>query len=130
MGGMPGERPPLRIALLGTRGVPASYSGFETCAEELGGRLAARGHAVTVYCRVPHVSYAGRTYKGMRLVKLPTIRSKHFDTIAHGLLSSLHALGRRYDVDRRRLRRPEGSRGPRCQPARSRSLVSDVAGGT
>src|SRR2546428_825670 len=45
----------LRIALLGTRGVPASYSGFETCAEELGTRLAARGHQVTVYCRVPHI---------------------------------------------------------------------------
>ena len=98
MAPMPGAPTPLRIAMLGTRGVPASYSGFETCAEELGGRLAARGHAVTVYCRVPHVSYAGRAYKGMRLVKLPTIRSKHFDTIAHSLLSSLHALGQGYDV--------------------------------
>jgi glycosyltransferase involved in cell wall biosynthesis len=45
----------LRIAMLGTRGVPASYSGFETCVEELGSRLAARGHDVTVYCRVPHI---------------------------------------------------------------------------
>src|SRR5262249_48642907 len=81
--------PPLRIALLGTRGVPASYSGFETCAEELGARLAARGHAVTVYCRVPHIAYPGREYRGMRLVKLPTIRSKHLDTIAHSALASL-----------------------------------------
>lgn len=88
----------LRIAILGTRGVPASYSGFETCAEELGARLAARGHAVTVYCRVPHISYPGTTYRGMRLVKLPTIRAKHFDTIAHTLLASLHACGRRDDV--------------------------------
>ena len=98
MGAMPGEWSPLRIALLGTRGVPASYSGFETCAEELGARLAARGHGVTVYCRVPHVAYPGSTYRGMRLVKLPTIRSKHLDTIAHSLLSSLHALGGSYDV--------------------------------
>ena len=95
---MPGERSPLRIAMLGTRGVPASYSGFETCAEELGARLAARGHAVTVYCRVPHIAYAGRSYRGMRLVKLPTIRSKHFDTIAHAFLSSVHALVGRFDV--------------------------------
>ena len=84
--------------MLGTRGVPASYSGFETCVEELGTRLGARGHEVTVYCRVPHVAYAGAAYRGMRLVKLPTIRSKHLDTIAHSLLSSLHALLRRYDV--------------------------------
>ena len=84
--------------MLGTRGVPASYSGFETCVEELGARLGERGHEVTVYCRVPHVSYSGTAYRGMRLVKLPTIRSKHFDTIVHALLSSLHAFLRRYDV--------------------------------
>ncbi len=95
---MPGARTPLRIALLGTRGVPARYSGFETCAEELGARLATRGHAVTVYCRVPHVSDAGPSYRGMRLVKLPTIRSKHLDTIVHSALSSLHALVQGYDV--------------------------------
>ena len=84
--------------MLGTRGVPASYSGFETCAEELGARLTARGHEVTVYCRVPHVSYPGSTYRGMRLVKLPTIRSKHFDTIVHALLASLHVCAQRCDV--------------------------------
>ena len=95
---MPGEATSLRIALLGTRGVPASYSGFETCVEELGARLAIRGHAVTVYCRVPHITYAGSTYRGMRLVKLPTVREKHLDTIVHTLLSSLHALGGRHDV--------------------------------
>ncbi len=42
---------PLRIALVGTRGVPARYGGFETCIEEVGQRLAARGHKVVVYCR-------------------------------------------------------------------------------
>src|SRR5215475_11599641 len=88
----------IRIGMLGTRGVPASYSGFETCVEELGTRLAARGHAVTVYCRVPHISFLGSEYRGMRLVKLPTIRSKHLDTITHTLLSSIHALGGRYDI--------------------------------
>jgi glycosyltransferase involved in cell wall biosynthesis len=88
----------MRIALLGTRGVPARYSGFETCAEELGARLAARGHEVTVYCRVPHVDHSGPTYRGMRLVKLPTIRRKHLDTIVHTALSVLHAVRGRYDV--------------------------------
>lgn len=88
----------MRVAMLGTRGVPASYSGFETCVEELGARLVARGHDVTVYCRVPHIHYAGPTYRGMRLVKLPTIRRKHLDTLAHTLLSAVHALWQGYDV--------------------------------
>jgi glycosyltransferase involved in cell wall biosynthesis len=84
--------------MLGTRGIPANYSGFETCVEELGARLCARGHDVTVYCRVPHIAYDGAAHRGMRLVKFPTIRSKHLDTIVHTGLSSLHALGQRYDV--------------------------------
>jgi glycosyltransferase involved in cell wall biosynthesis len=88
----------LRIALLGTRGVPASYSGFETCVEQLGQRLAQRGHQVTVYCRSHHITYPGDHYKGMRLVKLPTIANKYLDTIVHSFISSLHALPRRYDV--------------------------------
>lgn len=88
----------MRIAFLGIRGVPASYSGFETCAEQLGQRLVERGHEVTVYCRSHHVKYQGSHYKGMRLVKLPTIRNKYLDTITHTFLSSLHALGQRYDV--------------------------------
>jgi glycosyltransferase involved in cell wall biosynthesis len=88
----------MRIALLGTRGIPASYSGFETCVEELGHRLVERGHEVTVYCRSHHIAYDQPTYKGMRLVKLPTITNKYLDTIVHSLLSSLHALSQSYDV--------------------------------
>ena len=88
----------MKIALMGTRGIPASYSGFETCVEQLGARLAARGHDVTVYCRSHHITYDEPTYKGMRLVKLPTIANKYFDTLAHSLISSLHALPRRYDI--------------------------------
>jgi glycosyltransferase involved in cell wall biosynthesis len=84
--------------MLGTRGVPASYSGFETCVEQLGARLAQRGHTVTVYCRSHHIKYAGRRYKGMRLVKLPTIKNKYFDTLVHAFISSLHALFQPYDV--------------------------------
>ncbi len=88
----------MKIAMLGTRGVPASYSGFETCVEELGSRLAQRGHEVTVYCRSHHITYDQPTYKGMRLVKLPTIANKYLDTIVHSFISSLHALGQGYDI--------------------------------
>lgn len=88
----------MKIALLGTRGVPASYSGFETCVEQLGQRLVERGHDVTVYCRSHHITYEGNQYKGMRLVKLPTIANKYLDTIVHSFISSIHALPQRYDV--------------------------------
>ena len=88
----------LNIALMGTRGIPASYSGFETCVEQLGQRLQSRGHAVSVYCRSHHIHYEGRYYKGMRLIKLPTIANKYLDTITHTLISSVHALWQRYDV--------------------------------
>ena len=88
----------MRIALLGTRGIPASYSGFETCVEQLGQRLVERGHDVTVYCRSHHITYPDDTYKGMRLVKLGTLRNKYLDTMVHSLLSSVHALGQRYDI--------------------------------
>jgi glycosyltransferase involved in cell wall biosynthesis len=89
---------PMKIAFLGTRGIPSSYSGFEVCAEQLGQRLVQRGHDVTVYCRSHHIDYEGTSYNGMRLVKLPTIANKYLDTIVHSFLSSLHALNQGYDV--------------------------------
>jgi glycosyltransferase involved in cell wall biosynthesis len=84
--------------MVGTRGIPASYSGFETFVEELGARLVARGHRVTVYCRSHHIRHPAACYRGMRLVKLPTIRNKYADTIVHTVLSCLHLLPRRDDV--------------------------------
>lgn len=87
-----------RIAILGTRGVPAAYGGFETFAEELGARLVERGHEVTVYGR-SHVVPAGtRVHRGMRIRRLPTLRHKYLDTVAHTALSVIDALPRRFDV--------------------------------
>jgi len=85
----------VRIALLGTRGIPASYGGFETFAEELSTRLVERGHQVTVYCRQ---AGPGPLYRGVHLQYLPTIRHKYFDTIAHTAISTWHLLGHRPDV--------------------------------
>ena len=85
----------MRIALLGTRGIPANYGGFETFAEELSTRLVRRGHQVTVYCRE---RYPEPVYRGVRLQYLPTIRHKYFDTIAHTFFSTLHLLAHRADV--------------------------------
>ena len=88
----------MRIAILGTRGIPASYGGFETFAEHLATRLVARGHDVTVYCRAHYVSPRQLEYHGVRLKVLPTIRHKYFDTVIHTFLSAIHAVSGRYDV--------------------------------
>jgi len=88
----------LRIAFIGTRGIPARYSGFETFVEELGSRLVGRGHEVTVYCRRHHSDSVKRGYRGMRLVQVAGIATKHLDTISHTFVSCLHALFHPYDV--------------------------------
>jgi glycosyltransferase involved in cell wall biosynthesis len=88
----------MRIAILGTRGIPASYGGFETFAEHLSTRLVARGHEVTVYCRSHYVSPRQLEYHGVKLQVLPTIRHKYFDTVVHTFLSALHAIPGRYDA--------------------------------
>jgi glycosyltransferase involved in cell wall biosynthesis len=85
----------VRFAIVGTRGIPARYGGFETFAEELSTRLAARGHHVTVYCREKH---SEPVYRGVHLKTLPTIRHKYFDTLAHTFLSSFHVYGARPDA--------------------------------
>lgn len=82
----------MKVALLGTRGIPANYGGFETFAEEISTRLAERGHEVTVYCRSHYASGSLRTWRGVRLVVLPTVRGKHLDTPVHTFLSCLHLL--------------------------------------
>src|SRR5260370_28523284 len=82
----------MRLSMLGTRGVPASYSGFETCVEQVGKRLAERGHRVLVYCRAGQPGAAGSSYLGMERVVLPAIRTKGLETLTHSGLSTAHAL--------------------------------------
>jgi glycosyltransferase involved in cell wall biosynthesis len=88
----------LRIALIGSRGIPACYGGYETLMEELAPRLAERGHQVTVYCRSHYTPKVLREYRGVELVVLPTIRTKYLDTPVHTLVSCLHAAQRPFDV--------------------------------
>ncbi len=84
----------MKIAILGTRGIPARYGGFETFAEELAARLVQRDHQVTVYCRERSRS----PYLGVDLVYLPTIRHKYLDTLVHTFLSTVHLIFHRQDV--------------------------------
>jgi len=93
----PAPRPNLRIAFIGGRGLVAKYSGIESYYEEVGKRLAQRGHDVTVYCR-SHFTPPLLTHQGMRVLRLPSIHTKHLDTLVHTALSTVHALFGNYDV--------------------------------
>src|SRR6266498_2606338 len=74
----------LRVAMIGSRGVPARWGGVERHVEELGAELVRRGHRVTVFCRS---NYSGgerpREHRGMRLAHLPTVGTKHLDAIVY-----------------------------------------------
>lgn len=80
----------MHIALIGTRGVPARYGGFETAVEEVGQRLVERGHGVTVYCRGSDDQ--PDHYLGMDLVHLPILRRRSLETLSHTALSMAHEL--------------------------------------
>ena len=89
---------PLSVALLGSRGIPGRYGGYETLMEELAARLVVRGFKVTVYCRSHSTPRGLESWRGADLVVLPTIRSKYLDTPVHTFLSCLHAASAGYDA--------------------------------
>lgn len=96
---MAAEKKSLRIALLGTRGIPACYGGFETFAEELSTRLADRGHNVSVFGRRKFFERGSeQTYRGVHLRNAPTIFSKYLETPLHGLTSFLTVRKRDFDA--------------------------------
>lgn len=88
----------LSITLIGTRGVPANYGGFETCVEEVGKRLVKKGHHVTVYCRKSYYAEQKDDHYNMRLVYLPNFKRKTLDTMSNTFLSVWHALFGKYDI--------------------------------
>lgn len=88
----------LRIAMVGQRGIPATFGGIEHHVEELGSRLAAKGHNVIVYTRTNYVETRPARYRGMRPRYLPTVGSKHLDAIVHSTLSTLDAMLRDADI--------------------------------
>jgi glycosyltransferase involved in cell wall biosynthesis len=93
----PCPRRSVRVAFIGGRGVVSKYSGIESYYEQAGHELARLGHEVTVYCR-SYFTPPINTHNGMRVRRLPTIRSKHLETVVHTLLSTAHAMMSDYDV--------------------------------
>src|SRR3981081_4966145 len=86
------NRFPKKIAIVGPRGIPARYGGFETLADQLSKRLAERGHTVTVYCRKSFTLPDDIFDHRIRRVILPSVPSMHFDTLFHTFLSIIHVL--------------------------------------
>jgi glycosyltransferase involved in cell wall biosynthesis len=94
---LPRPRRAVRVAFIGGRGLVSKYSGIESYYEQAGQELARLGHAVTVYCRT-YFTPPMKTHNGMRVRRLPTIRSKHLETVVHTLLSTVHAMMSDCDV--------------------------------
>jgi glycosyltransferase involved in cell wall biosynthesis len=88
----------MKIAIMGIRGIPANYGGYETFIEEMAPRLADRGHDVTVYGRSHFIQYPQEYYKNVRIKLLPTIGHKYFDTVFHTLMCVLYSFFSHYDV--------------------------------
>jgi len=88
----------LRIAMLGSRGFPHTYSGYEVFISEVAPRLVSRGHEVIVYCRKSLFSERPKTCKGVRLIYLPSIETKTMGTLTHTMASMLDVLFRGVDV--------------------------------
>jgi glycosyltransferase involved in cell wall biosynthesis len=87
----------MRIAMIGQKGIPASYGGIEHHVEEISTLLAARGHEVFVYCRPYYTSMDG-DYKGVHLIKTPSIKTRHLDAASHAIISTAHVLSMKPDV--------------------------------
>ena len=89
----------LRVAMIGLRGIPATYGGVERAVEELSAQLVARGHDVTVYARTAYSDRDVDAHRGARVKRLPQINTKHAEAASHSLLAIVHAVAsRRYDI--------------------------------
>ncbi len=88
----------MRIAFIGQKGIPASLGGVERHAEELAVRMAKMGHEVFVYARHNYTDKNLKIYKGVKLIHLPSISTKHLDAISHTFLATMHALFKKYDI--------------------------------
>lgn len=88
----------MKIAMLGTRGLPATHGGVERAVEELSVRLVALGCDVTVYCRPGYCASREESYRGVRLRYLPAMPGKHFEAASHSFMAACSAARGRYDV--------------------------------
>src|SRR4030042_6607900 len=88
----------MKIAFIGQKGIPASLGGVEKHVEEIATRMAKSDHEVFVYARHNYTDKNFKEYKGVKLIHLPNIPTKHLDAISHTFLATLHALFQKYDI--------------------------------
>jgi len=88
----------MKISIIGINGIPAQHGGFETCVDNTSTRLAAKGHELTVYCKRRNIKLKDKFYKGVRVIKLPSIGNKHLETLSHSFLSVIHLLFKKWDI--------------------------------
>ena len=81
-----------KVAILGHRGIPNNYGGFETLAEKLAEKLVDLGCETTVYCRSNYFKDQPEVYKGAKLIYLPTLPKKSLDTFFHSFISTIHLI--------------------------------------
>lgn len=79
------------LAIIGVRGIPVVYSGFETFAEELAVRLVKRNWSISVFCRSHATPKTKLSYKGVRLIRLPSVNTRSLDTISHSIIATIFA---------------------------------------
>jgi len=92
------KQKPLKIAFIGQKGIPVEQGGIEKHVQELSVGLADRGFDVTVYSRYHYTKSHQKQYLGVKIINLPSIKSKHLDAITHTLTASIHSLFQNYDI--------------------------------
>lgn len=88
----------MRIAFIGQKGIPASLGGVERHVEELATGMADLGHEVFVYVCNNYTDKNLKKHKGVNLIHLPSVSTKHLDAISHTFLATVHALFHKYDI--------------------------------
>lgn len=88
----------MRIAFLGTRGIPAAYGGFETCVHELSLRLREKGHEVVVYCRSDCPSEAPKEFQGVTLIQMARLRRSFLESPFNSFIATIAAVTSDADI--------------------------------
>jgi len=88
----------MKIAYVGTMGIPARYGGFETCVEEVATRLAKKGHEITVYCGYRDFKPQMKYYKNVQLIYVRCQKSKFLDFPFREFVSTFDTLHDNVDV--------------------------------
>lgn len=88
----------MKVAIIGSKGIPATYGGVERHVEELALKLVTFGNDVTVYSRVWYTKFDGNIYKGVSVKNIKSIKTKSLDTISYTFLATIDAIRSDFDI--------------------------------